>query len=113
MITKNDLEQLNQYFQMLDKQRKILEDNAIISVLRSLGLPAHKSDSMMGIPDFIEKDNIYIWMPKSVYATIDFSKLSIPNRLTFTMNPFEDEWKIIGVNNLNKDRIEIKFGNKT
>lgn len=109
MITKNDLDQLIEGLEMLDKQRKFYEDQSIISILKIFGIPEHKSESIKSIPDFLEKDNILIWMPKSVWETIDFTKLTIPKKLKFTINPFADEWQIIGVNDFDNQRMTIEF----
>jgi len=98
-------------FEILDKQRRIYEEQPIISILKLLGIPEHKSGSMVCIPDFLEQDKIFICMPKSIYDSIDFSKLSIPKRLNFIRNIYDEAWRIVGANDFKPETLEIKFDN--
>ena len=109
MITKEILEQMLDEFELIGKQRKYYEDQPIISILRLFGVPEHQSENLKCIPDFLEYDNIMILMPKSVYDTIDFTKLYLPKRLRFHPNIGGDEWIIIGNYDIKPQKIEIKF----
>jgi len=50
-------------------------------------------------------------MPKSIYDSIDFSKLSIPKRLNFIRNIYDEAWRIVGANDFKPETLEIKFDN--
>jgi len=109
MITLQDLEKMHSHLKMLDYQRKFYENQQVTAVLQYFGIPDHKSESIKSIADYLEFDIILIYMPNSVYDTIDFSKLFLPEKLKFIPNGNENDWFLLGKNRLNTDSIEIKF----
>ena len=109
MFTKNDLESMEGYLKTIDENRKYFENEAIRSLLRFFNLPDKKSDNLHSIEDFLEYDNIVIFMPEDNYRGIDFSKLSIPKKLMFQVNRHSDKWSIIGFNNYMEPRLEVSF----
>ena len=113
MFTKEDLESISGYLKEVDEQRKYLENESIRSVLGFFGLPYTKNNTSPSIEDFLEYDNIVIFMPEDNYRSIDFSKLSIPKKLTFQVNEYSTEWTVIGFNQYNEPKLEVSFYNET
>ena len=113
MINIEVLKQMTSQFQMIESERKALENQAIIPILKLFGITEHKSTNLKSIPDFLEKDNIFILVPKNIFEGIDFSILNIPAKVKFQENIYEDKYQIIGVDNFKQERLELKFDSDT
>lgn len=109
MITIEVLKEMTSHFEMIEAQRKLLENAPVIAILKLFGIPEHKSSDVKSIPDFLENDNIFILVPKSIFELIDFSSLRIPDKIKFQENIYEDSWQIVGVDNLKNESIGFKF----
>ena len=109
MFTKEDLESMELYFKEMDGRRKYFENGAISQVLAFFGLPYTRNNASPAIEDFLEYDNIVIFMPEDNYRSIDFSKLSIPKKLRFQIGLYSDEWRVVGFNNYMEPKLEVSF----
>ena len=111
MFTKEDLESMELYFKVIDENRRHFENQAISQVLRFFNLPYTKNNASPSIEDFLEYDNIVIFMPEDNYRSIDFSKLSIPKKLMFQVNRYSEEWSVIGFNQYKEPQLTVSFNN--
>jgi hypothetical protein len=109
MITKKILEQMQSQLEIMDNHRKFYENQQITSILKYFGIPENKSESIKSISDYLEFDLILIFMPNSVFKTIDFSKLFLPEKIKFVTNYNNESWIILGQNREDLKTIKIEF----
>jgi hypothetical protein len=109
MDLKVVLEQMAAEFEIIDNERKNHEEESIISILKYLGIPEDKSANSKCISEFLTYDRVFVVMPKAVYDTIDFCNLNIPNRLKFYPNIANDEWMVVGDNDIKPVELLMKF----
>jgi len=109
MITKKILEQMQSQLEIMDNHRKFYENQQITSILKYFGIPENKSENIKSISDYLEFDIILIFTPNSVFETIDFSKLFLPEKIKFVSNYNNENWMIIGQNKEDMKSITIEF----
>jgi hypothetical protein len=98
MITKEILEQMQPRLEILEDYRKVYKDQQITLILKYFGISENKSENFKSISDYLEFDVIFILTPNSVFETIDFSKLFIPDKIKFVPNYENESWSIFGKN---------------
>ena len=98
MITKEILEEIQFSLEMLNNEIKLYENLQITLILKYFGIPENKSENIKSISDYLEFDVIFIITPNSVFETIDFSKLFIPDKIKFVTNYENESWSIFGKN---------------
>lgn len=109
MITKKILEQMQSQLEIADNHRKFYENQQITSILKYFGIPENKSENIKSISDYLEFDIILIFTPSSVFETIDFSKLFLPEKIKFVSNYNNENWIITGQNREDMKSITIEF----
>lgn len=109
MITKKILEQMQSQLEIMDNHRKFYENQQITSILKYFGIPENKSENIKSISDYLEFDIILIFTPSSVFETIDFSKLFLPEKIKFVSNYNNGNWIIMGQNREDMKSITIEF----
>ena len=109
MITEKILEQMQSQLEIMDNHRKFYENQQITSILKFFGIPENKSENIKSISDYLEFDVISIFTPNSVFKTIDFSKLFLPEKIKFGTNYNNESWIILGQNREDLKTIKIEF----
>jgi hypothetical protein len=63
--------------EIMDNHRKYYENQQITSILKYFGIPENKSENIKSISDYLI---LFQSLPSSVFETIDFSKLFLPEK---------------------------------
>jgi hypothetical protein len=98
-IAKKKINRMVNFIRRTSSNQELLDkyqDKAITSILQFLDIPNYSSDNIMGIPDFLKYDFIYVYLPASLYKTIDWGIMQLPARLNFRPNHMGNQITIVG-----------------
>lgn len=85
MINSEIITGLSDYFKRVDEEIERMENHKVSRLLEYLNVPKY-SEAFISIEKVLKWDNIGVYLPESIFKTIDFKALAIPKKVTFHCN---------------------------
>jgi hypothetical protein len=89
MINLEIITGLSNYFKRIDEEIERMENHKVSRLLEYLNIPKF-SENCISIEKILKWDNIGIYLPASIFMTINFDLLVIPKKVRFHCNNHDD-----------------------
>lgn len=100
-MTLEIITELSNHFKMIDDEIQRMENYKIEKILKFLNVP-EKGENTISIEECLKWGIIGIYLPSAIFKTINFDLLTLPKKIKFHSNMYDD--KIYIFNQMNESR---------